>query len=436
MTRMSRAQLITYSAGGLAMNLTNLVVSQWLYERYVAGGVLSAAAFSVILLAGRLTDGFSDPLMAFWTDNTRSRWGRRIPFLVMATLPFALVCYLLWTPPTGAPEWVRVTYAVIVSQLYFLLYTVVVTPYLSLLPEIARSNVERLNLTTGQAIAALIGTLLFALCGAIVATLGYNGIGILLAIAALLSFYPLTWFIRENAQLPANRDASLRELFRWVVQIACDRNFLPLLVATSFYWFGLNLLLMLVPRWVEEVLHQGSGTVTWLMLPFIAVNLVGFFLFNFVARRIGKYRAFLLSLGLSALVFPGIGFAELLPFGSPLFNAQVIVALAGLPVAGFAVLPFALLADVADADALKRGNRREAIFFGVQAIFQKSMIGVSIVTFAWVHQAFEEWSLRWIALLAGLGCLIGLAGFLPYPLRQAEGAGSRVQGEEGVRRET
>jgi GPH family glycoside/pentoside/hexuronide:cation symporter len=420
---MTRAQLITYSAGGLAMNLTNLVVSQWLYERYVAGGVLSAAVFSVILLAGRLTDGFSDPLMAFWTDNTRSRWGRRIPFLVMATLPFALVCYLLWTPPSGAQEWVRVTYAVIVSQLYFLFYTVVVTPYLSLLPEIARSDVERLNLTTGQAIAALIGTLLFALCGAIVATLGYHGIGILLAIAALLSFYPLTWFIRENAQLPANRDASLRELFRWVVQIACDRNFLPLLVATSFYWFGLNLLLMLVPRWVEEVLHQGSGTVTWLMLPFIAVNLVGFFLFNFVARRIGKYRAFLLSLGLSALIFPGIGFAELLPFGSPLFNAQVIVALAGLPVAGFAVLPFALLADVADADALKRGNRREAIFFGVQAIFQKSMIGVSIITFAWVHQASEEWSLRWIALLAGLGCLIGLVGFLPYRLRRAEGAG-------------
>src|ERR1700730_993472 len=112
-------QLATYSLGGLAMNLTNLVVSQWLYERYVVGGILSAAVFSIILVAGRLTDGISDPFIAFWTDNTRSRLGRRIPFLLFGALPFAIVCFLLWNPPAGAEMGWQIAYAAAVTQLFF-----------------------------------------------------------------------------------------------------------------------------------------------------------------------------------------------------------------------------------------------------------------------------------------------------------------------------
>jgi Na+/melibiose symporter-like transporter len=72
---LSLFQLFVYCSGGLAMNLTNLVLSEWLYERYVVGGVLGTAAFSLILLAGRITDALSDPFIAFWTDNSCTRWG-------------------------------------------------------------------------------------------------------------------------------------------------------------------------------------------------------------------------------------------------------------------------------------------------------------------------------------------------------------------------
>ena len=139
---------------------------------------------------------------------------------------------------------------------------------------------------------------------------------------------------------------------------------------------------MLVPRWVEEVLHAGKDAVTFVMLPFIGVNLIGFFAFNSLAKRIGKFRCFLVVLALSALIFPLIIVGAFLKIGSPLLVTQIAVALAGLPVAGFAVLPFALLGDVIDLDAERSGIRREAIYFGVQAIFQKSMIGASIVSFA------------------------------------------------------
>ena len=196
--QLTGVQLVTYSLGGLGMNLTNLVVSQWLYERYVVGGVLAPAVFSVVLLAGRITDGVSDPFVAFWTDNARTRRGRRMPFLLFGGFPFAILCLLLWMPPIGAVPWIRTLYSVIVTQLFFLGYALVVTPYLALLPEISGSTVQRLNLTTGQAIAAMVGTLVFAMSGLVIQSGGYIVLGWMLAIAALISFYPLTFFIREH----------------------------------------------------------------------------------------------------------------------------------------------------------------------------------------------------------------------------------------------
>src|SRR5258708_14423749 len=104
---LSSFQFVIYVSGGFAMNLTNLVLSQWLYERFVIGGIVVTTAFSLILLAGRLTDGISDPLIAYWADISCTRWGRRIPFLDCATLPLPIVCFLRWTPPGQPPHTLR-----------------------------------------------------------------------------------------------------------------------------------------------------------------------------------------------------------------------------------------------------------------------------------------------------------------------------------------
>jgi glycoside/pentoside/hexuronide:cation symporter, GPH family len=414
---LSAYQLFIYCSGGLAMNLTNLVLSQWLYERYVVGGIIGTAAFSLILLAGRITDSVSDPFIAFWTDNAWTRWGRRMPFLVLATLPLSAVCFLLWWPPEHASYSIRIFYAASMCQCYFLLYGLVVTPYLALLPEISSSRNERLNLTTGQGFASLAGTMLFALSGLVIQKFGYAALGLMLAIAVLFSFYPLTVVISEPPHA-GHKKSSLADLFRWVWEVSTNRDFLPLLISTSFYWFALNLLLMLVPRWVEARLGMSKEVVTWLMLPFIAVNLLGFFFFNWFAKRVGKFIALVCVFVGSAVVFALFGWSDRLGLPmTPLICAQVMTGLAGLPVAGFGVVAFALLADVIDADTVRTGIRREAIYFGVQAIFQKSMIGLSVVTFAFLQRAPGTSGLGWTALLAGSFCGCGLLFFLGYRLR-------------------
>jgi Na+/melibiose symporter-like transporter len=373
--------LLVYGLGGFAMNLTNLVMSQWLYERYVVGGVLSASTFAVLLLAGRLTDAFSDPLIAFWTDNLRTRHGRRLPFLRWGTGPFALACVLLWTPPATFDPTGRALYGFVVTQLYFLMYGLVITPYLALLPELSADPRDRLNLTTAQSTAALAGTLVFALTGAILQAGGYGAVALMLAAAVLISFLPAVLTLQESQSRTGTAPAGLEEFHRWLGEGLRNTDFHPLLAATSLFWFGLNLILMLVPRMVQEQLHAPPGTVTLVMLPFIGVSLIGFFVCNGLAKRFGPHRCFTGALLLAALEFPLVGVCG--PRLPGLASAQIAAALAALPAAGFAVLPFALLAEDIDRDAERSGHHREALYFGVQAIFQKSAIGLSIVVFAW-----------------------------------------------------
>jgi glycoside/pentoside/hexuronide:cation symporter, GPH family len=414
---LTRLQLGVYSLGALAMNLANLVLTEWFYERYVVGGVISTLAFSIIILAGRITDGVSDPFLAYWTDNTRTRWGRRIPFLLFGTLPFAIVSFLLWIPPQNANEVLRISYATVLAQAYFLLYGLVITPYLALLPEIAGSTNDRLNLTTGQGVAALAGTLCFAFAGLIVQHFGFVGLGVMVSLAILISYYPIPLVISEWERA-AGAKPSLRMLFQWIGEVVGNTTFLPLLISTSLYWFALNLLLMLVPRWVQVQLGLEKDAVTWLMLPFIAVNLVAFFIFNWLAKRFGKYRSFLLVFALTVLVFGLVGISDRIQIGLSQFNiAQCIVGLAGIPVGGFGVIAFALLADVIDEDSTRRGLHREAIFFGVQAIFQKSVIGLSAVAFGWLQTFGSNQSFHGCAFLAAAVCLVGLFVFARFPIR-------------------
>ena len=408
--------LLVYGLGGFAMNLTNLVMSQWLYERYVVGGVLAASAFAVLLLAGRLTDAFSDPLIAFWTDNLRTRHGRRLPFLRWGTGPFALACVLLWTPPSTFDPTGRALYGFVVTQLYFLMYGLVITPYLALLPELSADPRDRLNLTTAQSTAALAGTLVFALTGAILQAGGYGAVALMLAAAVLISFLPAVLTLQESQSRTGTAPAGLEEFHRWLGEGLRNTDFHPLLAATSLFWFGLNLILMLVPRMVQEQLHAPPGTVTLVMLPFIGVSLIGFFVCNGLAKRFGPHRCFTGALLLAALEFPLFGVCG--PLLPGLASAQIVAALAALPAAGFAVLPFALLAEVIDRDAERSGHHREALYFGVQAIFQKSAIGLSVVVFAWIQA--NHYGLVLVSLLAGAAC--GLAGGI-YGWTKSRGAG-------------
>jgi GPH family glycoside/pentoside/hexuronide:cation symporter len=424
---------LSYAMGGMALNLANLVISQWLLKLYVPSkdaALVSAALFSLIFLIGRVVDGITEPIAGFLSDHWRSKRGRRIPFIAAMTIPAALITFLLWTPPfPDENHWLNAVYVFTLVQLFFICWSMLANPYMALLPEITSDLKERVNISTLQAVFLMIGTLIFGVMGPIKDALGWVGIGIVAGGLTIVSFTPTVFAIKEkpsNISSESGERLRLAMIFHWTRTTLNNQAFLYLAAATSLLWFSLNMVILLVPFWVQYVLGLTDREVVLLMAPLLATNIIFFFVFNFVAKNVGKYAAFLATLLSAAVTMPLLWLVGAVPMGSALAQSQIVMALIGIPVSGIMILPPALLADVIDYDETLTGKRREGIYVGVQAIFQKIAIGISIAVAAAMMYTGgtnvpTEQGLKLISLTAGGVVLLSFLVFLRYPIREKDG---------------
>jgi GPH family glycoside/pentoside/hexuronide:cation symporter len=432
MPQLSFGKKLSYAMGGMALNLANLVISQWLLKLYVPSkdtALVAAGLFSLIFLCGRVLDGITEPIAGFLSDHWRSRLGRRIPFIMVMTVPTALITFLLWTPPfPNEMSWVNAVYVFALVQLFFICWSLLANPYMALLPEITSNLKERVNISTMQAVFLMVGTLVFAVMGPVKDAFGWIGIGVVTGGLTIISFAPTVFAIREK---PSDGGSTPSEklraglIFDWARTTFKNRPFLYLLASTAFLWFSLNMVILLIPFWTQYVLGRPDADVVLLMAPLLATNIIFFFVFNFLAKKFGKFSIFIVTLASAVATMPLLCFVGLMP-GDRMLQTQVVMALIGIPVAGIMVLPYALLADVIDYDEQLTGKRREGIYVGVQALFQKIAIGISIAVAASLMYVGgdlkpTELGLKLISLSAGVVALISLFIFLGYPVREKEG---------------
>lgn len=396
MAELSFKRRVFYGMGGLTMNLPDLIIMQWLLVRYVpptGTHLVAAKLFGIIFFLGRVADAVGCAVISHWSDGVDTRWGRRVPLMRFGIVPFALVFFLLYNPPVDHMHWLNAAYTLVLIPCYFLLYGVIIIPYLALMPEITSDLKERVDLTTFQSLFIMFTTILFTFAGAVIEKWGWLALSGGAAILLTLFFIPVSTQIPEKrrAAAPGLERLGLAESLWLAIK---NRPCRYVIMATSCYWFCLNGIIALLPHWTVSYLGKSDQDVTSLMIPFVAVNLIFFFVFNYLAGKLGKYVMMLvtfLSTGLVLLALASVGH---LPFGSEFLQTAVVVALFGAPVAGFMVLPFAVLGDVVDYDEQLTGRRREGVFFGVQGIFQKLMIGVSILTFTIVPYLGTDGSQR------------------------------------------
>ncbi|WP_017290361.1 MFS transporter [Leptolyngbya boryana] len=102
-------QTLLYSCTSIGINLINTSVSTWLLYYYAppdTAGVqyLSVAVVGTLLAIGRVWNAIIDPWIGHWSDVTRSRWGRRKPFLMVGSVITLFSLLLLWMPPTAQPS--------------------------------------------------------------------------------------------------------------------------------------------------------------------------------------------------------------------------------------------------------------------------------------------------------------------------------------------
>jgi glycoside/pentoside/hexuronide:cation symporter, GPH family len=137
---------LLYSSSSLGSEALLQSLGAWLLYFYAPPRgadlerLLPIALAGPLIFASKLLQAFEDPVIGWWSDRTRSRLGRRLPFVLGATPFWALFAFLLFTPPRHAGTGPTAVYLVISLELMFLFGTLSGGPWDSLLPEIARTR--------------------------------------------------------------------------------------------------------------------------------------------------------------------------------------------------------------------------------------------------------------------------------------------------------
>lgn len=370
---------IFYSAGYLAIALTTQTLVTWYAYYYTPPGkegFIGVALVGYALLIGRIIDAIADPLVAYWSDNSTHQKGRRIPFIKYGSLPLVLSFVLIWFPLIDGQSIINFYYLAFMMSAFFFFFTVVVAPYLALLPELTPDPDERVTISTYQSIFNIIGLLLSSIAaGVLIETYGFKAMGIILGGIALLFFYLPLVSVREKRHVKTVNDMSFWES---IIQLMQNRNFIFYQVANLLLWFGINMLTIAVP-YIGSVLMGVSESGSGLLLggTFIMAILFSPAVLK-AAHHFGKKRVFsltmiLFSINLALIYFIGRPWL----FFDQLWFGYLVIALAGIPVSAIFIIPNAIIADLTDEDAYRTGQRREAMFFGIQGLISKMIIGVS-----------------------------------------------------------
>ncbi len=420
-------RLFFYAAGYVGIALFTQVVATWSMYFYAPPDGVGRVAyvpisfFGLFLGISRVIDAFTDPLIANWSDHFQSRWGRRIPFIAVGGIPLSACFILLWMPPVEGYSSLNSLYLFLVAGGFFLFMTMVTCPFLALLPEIA-SPPERITaaslLGTAYVLGLLLGTVGSSL---LINRYGFSIMGVVLGLFCLLSFYTPVFAVREK-DLPAKTHVPRLRFKDSLFDVLRNDAFRPFIVGQVFFWFAFNLMLMGLPYIITIRMGLPEERTGWALGLALIITLVSFPLLSWLARKAGKKKAFLMVMALSCVVLAAlstIGFWPV-PLGKTT-QSLVVIALAGIPLAGLFLLPNALIADITDYDAWGSGRRREAMFYALYGMVMKSSIGLSSLFLGQLlhHLGYhhdDPLGVYLIAPLAVVSILLGLLFFRKYPL--------------------
>ena len=375
----------------------------------------------VVLTAGRLIEALDDPIIGWWSDRTRSRWGRRIPFVLFATPFYALFFALLWIVPLGTASLANVVYIFVIIELFFLANTLAGGPYESLLPEIARSHRDRMSLVSWQFYFGVLGAVLgLTLTGVVKDAYGFQVMGALVAFLGIgFRYLGLAGVWKHAPRETPPAQLELKEAFTATLR---NRQFLYFIPTFVFFQLAVAMVIAWLPFFVAEVIQPQNGGATTSLLSgatLVAMVISAFTLWKLSNRKSKRWVYSVCLLG-TALYLPFLFFAGYIPGVSPLLQGVVMAFLAGLPMAGVNLMPRAITADICDYDELLTGMRREGIFFATQNLFEKIGSSFSALFLALIlllgETAADPLGLRLVGPVAGLFALLGFWWFRNYRL--------------------
>lgn len=362
---------VAFGLPGAVSAAMGLLVAVYLTKFYVDVVALPAGIMAVAIAAGRAFDAITDPLMGWISDRTRSRFGRRMPYIVVGVIGNAAMFLLLLNPPEVLPEVGLAGWAVSALLLSFLFLTIASVPRQALAMELTQEQGQRQDLFAAIAGFVAIGTVAGALMPNILGAAGIEDPraqmrwqSAIYVAAYLLANIVFVACIRERPEFQRRGRTPLVPGVRRALR---NRPFRVMFVSHVITAIPIAIPATLLPFYTEHVLQAEAEWVGFFLLAYLLSGLLALPVWLIVAQHKGKRFVWLCAsaiavIGGAALYFAGPGDER---------DVLFLHMLVGLQSAVWLFIGGAMHADVVDYDELLTGARREAQYAALWSIIPK-----------------------------------------------------------------
>ena len=438
-----------FAIGQFGWSLLSGVVSNWMVYYYTgspdaqnpntgifASGItqnpilFKLTLFGLVLAVGRIFDAITDPLIAGWSDRSRFKGGRRIPFMRAIAIPFALVTIGLFTLPQTGNIVLNDVVLFVLLLVFYLFMTIFCTPYNALIAELGDTQKHRINVSTYISFTFIAGQSLSFMLPNLAGMLGEAGqpgpirlaVAIMAGIACIAMLIP-SFYIKERDYIDSK--PSETKAFSSLLKTFKNSQFRRFVYSDVIYFFALTLFQTGL-AFYETKLMGIEDTWTFVLtatMTFISVLLYPFV--NKLAPKLGKKKLIITGFFAYALVFLITSVC-----GKGLYWGFIVAVCASVPMAILGILPQACVADVAELSRLETGEDRSGMFFAARTFAFKMGQALAMVVFTSVTVSQTQMSYRATAIIATVTCLIGACLFFLYNEKMILSKITQLKGEE------
>lgn len=390
-----------YASGAVANVIKQRGISTFLLLFYnqVVGlpPQMVAAAISIALVF----DAFVDPTIGQISDNWRSKWGRRHPFMYAAAIPVSIAFFAIWNPPQGWSHealWIYMLVCLLAIRLFDTFFEL---PSAALLPELTRDYNERTFIISIRSLCGVIGGLGMTVLayqvflkenpdgtGGVLAREGYFGYA--LCAAALIFTFIMVSASATHGRIkyltPApTRKITFAGMAREVGATLNNRSFIVLTISGMFLYMALGIRGALELYFSLYFWGFNQGQLTLLATAGIIASFIGVSLAPVLAKRFGKKRLSMVTFSLAVITGLGPILLRVLGYMPPngtdllfwIMFVDVIVNGALSIING--IMLSSMIADVVEDSEVKTGRRSEGLLNSADNLFKKIVSGVGVL---------------------------------------------------------
>lgn len=379
---------LAYGIGDTAINIAYGAIGFYMLWFIVNVGGVSPAKGGLIFMLARAWDAITDYLMGRISDATKSRWGRRRPYIFFGAIPMGICFAGLWFVPQGS-ELFRFFYYLLIFIMFNTAFTVVAVPYGSLMAEMTQNYDERTSLSGFRMGSSFVGTLIGAagvtlvvdvLFGTTPKSSSFFYMGMIFGLMIIGILFVTATGTHERTRLS---EQEFEGFFETIASFFRLKEFRVVLGMFLFNMIGFDIIMATFYFFIADVVKiQGDATI-YMAIPLV-VAVVASPLWIFLGNKLGKKKAYIMAAIYFTIAMTGCIF---IPEGNVALTI-LVCALSGIGISASQIIPWSILPDVIEIDEYHNGVRREGAFFGISTFLYKVASAVAIAGTGFVLEIF------------------------------------------------